>query len=559
MRTPTTVKTNFVLVLTAMILLTVVSCNKNKLEQTKHIPKDATLVVAINPMSFYDKLKDHKAELDTLISSFSQKMMNSDSARQQGALAKEAFDFRKSFFFFVKASNSIAEGKSINAAFIAPLKDKDKFVELLKSAGQGLDISQGTGFSFAIKQKATFGWNNDIAIIIPSNGVYMDTLGQKAILESLFNLKESESIAENKSFTKSFTTKADVSYYTNSSQSFTAVSVLALTKASDLVKDTYSAGTINFEDGDVDLKITSYPNPTLLDLLKKNPAARLSGNTLDNYPGKPQAIADISINFKQLVNILSYMGVDQMINPFLQKQGLTLDDVAAAFKGEIAVAASNFRMEQKQSPYFNTMTTSPKADYLLCIPIGDKKAYDKIVAAIYSADNTAFTNQNGQAVPTAVIQNGLGFLANDKYLLLGSSPSLVDSFANAKGKISLPDDAAKNLKGKTSYFYGDLQSLLNMLPASGSDSATAVLSRNTFKDVSAWGNDVTGDTFSGEAHLHLQDSKQNSLITLLKYFQQVKTNEDNYYKNLPAADSVSVPDNDMNTNIPVPPNVDTSK
>lgn len=539
------------------LTLTISSCNKNKLEQTKHIPKDATLVVAVNPMSFYDKLKDHRAELDTLISSFSQKMMNSDSSQKQKELTKQAFDFQKSFFFFVKASNSIAEGKSINAAFIAPLKDKDKFMELLKSTDQRLDISQGTGFSFAVKEKAIFGWNNDIAIIIPSYGAYVDTLGQKAVLESLFNLKESESIAENKSFTKSFTTKADVSYYTNSSQSFTAVSVLALTKASDLVKDSYSAGTINFNDGAVDLKITSYPNATLLDLLKKNPAEKLSGSTLENYPGRPQAIADISINFKQLISILTYMGVDQMINPFLQKQGLTLDDVAAAFKGEIAIAASDFRMEQKQSPYFNTTMSAPKANYLLCIPIGDKQAYDKIIKAIYYADNSLFTNQNGQIVPTAITQNGLGFLANDKYLLLGSSPALVDSFATAKGTISLPDDAAKNLKGKTSYFFGDLQSLLNMIPASGPDSATIVLSRNTFKDLSAWGNEVTGDNFSGEAHLHLQDSKQNSLITLLKYSQQAKANNDSYYKNPPATDSV--PNDDMNTNIPVPPNVDTSK
>jgi len=547
----------FALITVAVAAVAISSCNKNKLEQTKHIPKDATLVVAVNPMSFYDKLKDHKAELDTLIGSFSQKMMHSDSAKKQGELTKQAFDFQKSFFFFVKASNSIAEGKSVNAAFVVPLKDKDKFVELLKSTGQDINISQGTGFSFVIKQKATFGWNNDIAIIIPAYGGYMDTLGQKAVLESLFNLKENESIADNKSFTKSFTTKADISYYTNSSQSLTAVSMLALTKASDLVKDTYSAGTINFDDGDVDLKIASYPNPALLDLLKKNPAEKLSANTLENYPGKPQGIADISINIKQLISILDYMGVNQMINPFLQKQGLSLDDVAAAFKGEIAIAASNFRMEQKQSPYFNAMTSSPKADYLLCVPIGDKKAYDKIITAIYNADNTAFVNQNGQVVPTAVTQSGLGFLVNEKYLLLGSSPSLVDSFATAKGKISLPGDADKNLKGKTSYFYGDLQSLLNMVPASGSDSATIVLSRNTFKDFSAWGNEVTGDTFSGEAHLHLLDSKQNSLITLLKYSQQVKVNEDNYYKNLPAADSI--PDNDMNTNIPIPPNVDTTK
>lgn len=537
------------------------SCNRNKVEQIKHIPKDATLVLAINPMSFYDKMKNNKGEIDSLINSFVDKMANSDSVKQQGELAKEAFDFKKSVYFFIKASNSIAEGKSISGATIIPLKNKDKFVAFLKSTNPLLNISEETGFSFTQSNKFAAGWNKDIAIIL-SSGNYAEETANKASLESLFNLKESESIASDDKFLKSFDAKSDISFYTNSSQSVSAFSMLALTKASDLVKDVYSAGTLNFNNGSIDINLTTYPNSTLLDLVKKNPAAKLNGESLQNYPGQPEGIIDFSINIKQLISILNYMGVDQMINPFLQKQNLSLDDIAAAFKGEIAFAASSFRIEQKQSPYYNATVSSPQFNYLLCIPVADKKAYDKIISAIYGADNALFVNKNGQYVPATIAQSGQGFLVNDKYLLLASSQSLIDSFDNAKGKIIWPEGAEKNIKGKTSYFYGDLQNILSAIPATGgSDSSVIALSKNTFKEFDAWGNDLKGNKFTGEAHLYLQNTKENSLITLGKYFQQLKSYEDKYKNAALAADSLNTPsaDDNMNTNIPVPPSIDTSK
>lgn len=89
----------FQLCLLISVVIISSSCNRNKVEQIKHIPKDATLVLAINPMSFYDKMKNNKGEIDSLINSFVDKMANSDSVKQQGELAKEAFDFKNQFTF----------------------------------------------------------------------------------------------------------------------------------------------------------------------------------------------------------------------------------------------------------------------------------------------------------------------------------------------------------------------------------------------------------------------------------------------------------------------------
>ncbi|HEY0297892.1 MAG TPA: hypothetical protein VGB84_01610, partial [Arachidicoccus sp.] len=230
-------------------------------------------------------------------------------------------------------------------------------------------------------------------------------------------------------------------------------------------------------------------------------------------------------------------------------------------KGEFAFAVSNFRMKQAIVPGYNITTNSPALDFLFCAPVADKKSYDKIINTLAKIQPDMFVNKNGQMVPAIFAQNGSGtaFLANDKNLIIASSQGLLDSFANGTGHISLPDDAAKNMKGKTSYVYGDFKNILSNIPAEGSDSALVVLSKNTFDYFNAWGNEISGNSFKGEAHLKFQNEKQNSLITLLNYFQQIKTASDSYKSSVSSSGSTTSDSDDMNTNIAVPSNVDTTK
>ncbi|ANI89937.1 hypothetical protein A9P82_11945 [Arachidicoccus ginsenosidimutans] len=543
-----------------MILLSafiISSCNKNKIEQTKHIPKDATFVLSISPSSIYEKLKDHKDQLDSVVKIFSERVHVSDSSKKSGEALLGAINKTQPVFFFVQTKNSIAEGNSVMSGTVVALSDGNKFEDFIKKQSANSVISKDNGISFTDIKDGVIGWNNKIAIFLFNIG-NSNALESKTQLESLFDLKESESLADNKSFTSSFNATSDISFYANYSQSLSSVPFLAMTKASDLVKDMYYAGTLNFNDGSIDINATGYPNATLLDLIKKNPAPELDGKTFENYPDKPLGIFDFSLNLKQVIGILNYIGVDQMIEPFLTKQGLSFDDVAAAFKGEIVVAVSNFQMKQQTIPGYNMTTSTPSVDFLVKLPIADKKAYDKIVNTL--AKLGLFVAKNGQLVPAVLAQEGDGsiaYVANNDAVFVASSPTLIDNVVSGKNHSSLPDDITKNIKGKTSYFYVDIQSLLGNIPVKESDdSALLSVSKNTFKDFSAWGNTISGKSQSGEAHIKFVDTKQNSLISLLTFIQSMKTAADKYKPVISIADSSA---NDMNTNIPVPPTVDTTK
>jgi len=520
----------------AVILVTACcSCNKNKLEQAKYIPKDANIVLGIQPQALSDKLKDHQDLMDSLTQFFTGIVADlSDTNKQSAAVFLKSIDTKQPIFIFIQAKNSIAEGNTSLKGMVLPLSDANKFADYAKTNLVNT-VSQGKGYSFGMLKNSyngtMLGWNKNSAIFIVYDGD--DTSAVPAQLETLFNLKESESLADNHSFTSSYDAKADISFYFNSTQSALASSLLAaaaMTKASDLIKDTYSAGSINFNNGSIDISMKNYPNAVLQNMISKNPSKALDGKALNNYPGKLQGMIDFSINPKLLVSIIQYMGLDQMIAPFLQKQGLTLDDIAAVFKGEFAAGISNFF----------AFSNGNAPQYLICLPFADKAAYDKLINALAKNNPDMFVNKNGQFIPLIFTQNpnSLAYSADANNLVIASSQGMIDSFSTGKSTTTLPDDANKNLKGKTAYLYGDLQSISSGIPANnGIDSGTATIIKRTFKDFSLWGNAPAGKVYGGEAHLRFMDEKQNSLVSLLTMIKDLKALRKQYYDSLINANS----------------------
>jgi hypothetical protein len=503
------------------------SCKKNKLEQAKHIPKDVNFVLAIQPDQLYNKLKDNKDLLDSTINQlFTESMatVTGSAAANKQSSASEFFnsiDSKQPIFLFQQTKNSIAEGDAMLAGMVIPLSDADKFTDFVKNNVSEV-VSQGNGYSFGMFKNSSIGivgWNNKLAIFMGYTG---DSSSVPAQLETLFNLKESESLAGNSSFTSSYDAQSDMSFFLNSSQALVAAPFLAMTKAGDFVKGSYTAGSINFNNGSIDIQSKYYPSTALQDLVNKNPSTTLDGKTLNNYPGKLQGMMDFSVNPKLLVGIIQYMGLDEMISPFLQKQGLTLDDIAAVFKGEIAAGMSNFSSDPNNN----------STQYLVCLPLASKAAYDKIINTLAKNEPDMFVNKNGQLIPLVLAQNpnAAAYSADNNNLLIASSQEIIDNFTAGKNTATQPDDIAKNLKGKTAYFYGDLQSILGGIPANtdSKDSETIVIVKRALKDFSAWGGATTGKAYTGEAHIRFMDEKQNSLVSVLTMIKDWKTVQNKY-------------------------------
>lgn len=505
------------------------------MEALKYIPKNATSVLEINTKDILEKLKSDNYTIDSVF-----KTMDLDS---NSKALTEIYDYNKPLFIFYKSSSSIAEGNQMLSGIIVPLTSKGNLETYIKTHLPGKAIVEDKAFSYVqINNNTICGWKDNTLICLNNQGG-----ANTDLLSNFLSLKKEESLYSNKDAEKALSEKGDICFFVNSSQSLNNLPFIGITKASDLVDNTYGYGTINFDKGVIDIKSNQHLNATMVDLIKKNPSQDLSGNALSSFPGKPQGLLDISFNMKQLVSFLDYAGVKNTVNDYLQKIGSSIDDLSAAFTGEIALAFSNLDLQKKDLSAGNLrMTSLPSANFVLTLPIADKSAYDKFTIAL--ARMGFFVPYNGALVPKIFADSAASMFynANDKAVTLASSKNLLDSFVNNKGRVELPSDISN--KNKTSIFYLDAQNILSSLPATGSDSLQTILVKNTFKSMKGSADNLKGNIATANLSIILMNDQQNSLSQILRFVSALKKMS----KDSPAGFG------SMDTNIPPPPNIDTT-
>ena len=65
---------------------------------------------------------------------------------------------------------------------------------------------------------------------------------------------------------------------------FNSVPLLGMTKIADLFKNSYGAGTVNFENGKVTANFKSYCGKDLADILNKYKSSAADMNMVNQYP-----------------------------------------------------------------------------------------------------------------------------------------------------------------------------------------------------------------------------------------------------------------------------------
>ncbi|MDQ2752639.1 MAG: DUF4836 family protein [Bacteroidota bacterium] len=505
-----------------VIVLFAVSCKSSAPKQTKYIPKDASVVLAINPKKLSDKLADSKVSLDSILRS----AVGSDTSLMitSNDITNSGIDLSKDIFLFVNQTGSMMSGSSATTGIVAVLNKVSQFEDFLKKKMPSAQIKKEKDYSYATgKNGFVVGWNDDIVLIDNVTAINPQTAGQSATpdaahqqLTALFAQKEDASLASVKQFKDANDGKADVFFWSNSNGALATIPMLGMSKASDLLKDTYTAGAINFEKGEVDMDLKSYPNTTLADTLKKYAGPKVNMDLLTKYPGAVNGYALFSFDPKIIVAILNFAGLLQTTNQFLQNQGYTMDDIVKAFKGDFAIVFSNFGMQQKNVQGFKY--SSPYAKLVVDAAIGDKASYDKIVASL--AKQGLMVQKNGQYVPAPLDENPQGFTmyTDNKNVLFSNDSALMKQYNAGSGKITLPSDISGKTKGTAVAFYVDVASILNTIPKDSSSDEMINSAKQTFKDVIATTDNYSNSSVKSHLELRTVNQKENSLATLTRYF-----------------------------------------
>jgi len=291
-----------------------------------------------------------------------------------------------------------------------------------------------------------------------------------------------------------------------------------MTKIADLFKNSYGAGTVNFENGKVTANFKSYCGKDLADILNKYKSSTADMNMVNQYPFPVSGYVVFNFNPQIIAEIIRFGGLESTVNQYLQKQELTLDDVLKAFKGDFSIVFSDFGIKEKEynSNGNKSNVKQPSAKLLFNATIGDKAAYAKIVSKL--ADQGLMEMKNGQYVPRAM-GDKFAYNMNGKNLILATDNNLIQQYLSGKGNAAIPADIAEKSKGKTFSLYADIGKILQPFPTDTSKSIQAA--KATFKNIIATRDNFNGKYVANNFELSTMNNSENSLATLIKFFVSV--------------------------------------
>ena len=502
------------------------ACHKKVPKQTLYIPKDATFVLGADPESLAGKLQDSHFNMDSLFKTFG----DTSTASQVGIknwddLKNSGLDWQSEIFVFASSSGSVMSGQSTSTGAVAAMKDDNAFEVFIKKSYPSAAIKKAGNFSYAfLKNGFAIGWNTDVAVLSnvisynasDSSGLSTNNTASEKQLEALFAQKEDASVASLPQFKEVADKKADMIFFNNANSIISSIPFIGMTKAADLLKDAYTAGTINFEDGKAKMEVKSYTGKDLQDILSKYAGPTVNMDMVDKYPSQVEGYTLFSFNPQIIASIIKYVGVDGTVNQFLQQVGLNMDDILKAFKGDFGIVFSDFGVTSQPNEFSPGDTIKkPTIKLVVNAAIGDKASYDKVVAVL--AQKGMMVQQNGQYVFPQM--NGFSMSADDKNLILASDMNLLNAYkSGSSGKSNVPDDIEKKSKGNAIAMYFDLAAFLKTIPVTTPEAtATLTSAQQTFKDFIATSTNYDGKTVNGYVEIHTVNDKENSLVSFVKF------------------------------------------
>ncbi|MCB0642032.1 MAG: DUF4836 family protein [Phaeodactylibacter sp.] len=411
------------------------------------IPDDASGIVAVNLPSILEKM-DYENYRNT--DGFKKRVAE---AKQQdplyGAILEdpEAAGIalnQKAYLSIGFAENSANEDFS---AFVVSLSDADKF-EATVQAQSGKTIKAQDGFkSIQLDRQTTLGWNDEYVIIANSSSyVNMDEN-----LARFFNMEKGSSIAQNKNLSKALSKEHDINTWLTSNPiagNPQAGMAMAMAEVDpEALKDNFVHGYVDFLDGQIkgeaDLEIQKALSKDL-DLLFKDEAKTDFSPYISNEG--LQFLMVNSLDIKGIHELLSARPNSKGFLDFaLREYGLTIQDIADTFGGDVMVAsydsdgrlgaagvfATDIKDEKKLSDFLNLAVEKKMLE-----TEGDNTY--KIIAMRYSGQNGGFDVNFEDGMPRLLIHDGKLFITGNQTFLdkiAGGGFSKSERVSNDKMKL----------------------------------------------------------------------------------------------------------------------------
>lgn len=521
------------------------SCKKPVPSQVKHIPKNATFIAAINAKAITSKMLANQATIENIMKSASGNDSSNAKGKQEWEDMKESgIDFTSNFYLSVaQKDGNIATGKgSMIIAALGTINSEEKLEKYLKKKMPQVEIKKDKNFSYTtIEGDNMVAWSKDLVVAMSYQSAggremeYDSATGQfnlkpqanpegslKAEMDNYFTMKEDNSVASIPEFREMMQNSADASMWINTSAS---VESIPLPKVKELFGNSYTAATLNFEDGKVVMDSKSYYSNEMKNLLKKYMNGQADMSLIEKYPSSNiNGFLLVAMNpefFNDMVKQLELGGMADAQLTRVMGSNYTLGDMLKALKGDMIFVISDLVGSQ-----FKMLGN---------LAVGDKTQMNKLMDKLVEMKMMAKSN-GGYALSPDIQMKGLTVSVDDKNILLSNNDTLVNAYKASSGKVSIDKEVMNELSGKQLAMYINMQSIMNgVSPSVSQDSAvnnSLVKAKETFKDMRMFVNKYDGKELSAHFELNFMNTKENSLTSILKLGETVSQNINNKSREL---------------------------
>ncbi|MES2848418.1 MAG: DUF4836 family protein [Bacteroidota bacterium] len=502
------------------------SC-KDSNTQGRYIPASASLAVHINGKTLSEKLPWSEIKANPLFENvYADSSVSASVKKILDNPDNSGMDSKADVIFFMQRD---AEGGYI--AVQGSVKDDAVLKTLATEIIKNGTASEKDGINYISNSRQCFGWNKEKFILVAdvpeldalSKRMMQDSIdisGSKkrdvaATCKAVFDLDESKSLAKDEKFGKLVKENGDLHFWINTEEmnkNSSASGMMAMVNLEKLYKGSFTTGTVNFDNGKINVSMKSYAGEELKKLHEKFSGGKVSSDMLKKIPGK-DILGAVALNFKPegLKEFLKILNLDGAVNIATAKMKFTLDDFVKANKGDIVIGVSDFAMATDTMEGIEI--PKPDFNFVFAGSIGDKESFNKLVNAGKNLSGS-MAKEDG-SLPFA-------FSSNAGYFALSNTQANADQYINGSG---IDFDFISKISGEPMGGYFNIQSILKAVgPQASKDSLAKVVydaSLKIWDNIIFKGGEFKDGAMLSTAEINLVDKNTNSLKQLNAYLNVI--------------------------------------
>jgi len=547
--------------LAAATLLFSASCNNKSGSSGMMIPKNAAFVVHIDNESLSSKLTWKEIQATEWFKQMSSEADDSMAKKLLADPASAGINTKEDLVFFVQKRG--ATGVAVFEGSVSDAGSFEKFNHhMLKQRGEGGKTEKDGDMQFIkMGDNAVATWEGDKFTYVveanmfdAANRISYDDDGNqkprkkfgpdslKEVAKGLNDLDSDESLSDDERFAGLLKEDGDVHLWMNSEEYYNALSgsmmsVMSMMKLSTLFKDNISATTLSFDNGQITVKSKQYMSDEMENLMKKHSSKDVNTALINRIPSQ-NVIGVMACNYpaEGVKDMFKMIGVDGMVNSFLGRSGLSMDDFIKAFNGDMLISVSDLTMKKETETFpgmdYSYTRTKPDMKVLFALSVKDKPTFDRLIGMATEdfKDDPSFNKE-------------VSYKVGNEWFAAGNDAAYVDKFlAGGNSNVAF----ASKISGHPFGMYVDIQKILASAKSAGDENAAGIdESMKMWQDVVITGGDFKDGYMTSEMVINMVDKKTNALKQLNSYADKMaaamKKNRHREMEDMPAIDTAIVP------------------